>query len=76
MIELFREQTGDRGGSVTVAEVGAVDENGVTLVLPGQTEASQKKYKRLASAADLAAEDLVLIARVSGSYVVLGKITS
>ena len=64
---------GGSGGPLIVASVANVSGAGASLVLPGQTAASRKRYKRLASA-DIAAGDLVLCVRVSGTIVVLGKI--
>ena len=47
---------------------------GVTLILPGQTEATRKAYKRL-TGATVTAGSQVLCARDSGTIVVLGNIT-
>lgn len=55
------------------ATVSSVDSAGVTLILPGASTPTQKKYPRLASAS-LAQGDRVLCARDSGCWVVLGKI--
>ena len=62
------------GAQLIVATVGTATAAGVTLVLPGTTSASQKRYKRLITGESLTAGDLVLAAQISGSYVVLGKI--
>lgn len=59
-------------GPLTLATVGAVSAEGVTLILPGATEPTQAHYPRLSSAS-LSAGDAVIIARVSGTFVVLGK---
>lgn len=56
-----------------MARAGAVTEAGITLILPGQTSAGQKSYKKLESA-NIRTGDLVLCARLSGTFVVLGKI--
>ena len=56
--------------TATAASVGA---EGVTLILPEQTQPTTKPYKRLASVS-VAAGDRVLCARDSGTIVVLGKI--
>ena len=56
--------------TATAAEITA---EGVTLILPGQTQATRKPYRRLASAS-VAAGDRVLCARDSGTIVVLDKI--
>ena len=46
---------------------------GSTLILPGETEPTTKRYKRLGSGS-LTAGARVLVARVSGTYIVLGRI--
>jgi len=52
---------------------GWVSGKGCTLILEGQTTPTTKYYKRLSSAA-LTSGDRVLIAEVSGTFVILGKI--
>ena len=64
---------GGGGGPYIVATVSDVSAAGVALILPGQTTATQKHYKKLASAT-IATGDTVLCVRVSGTIVVLGKI--
>lgn len=56
---------------IFLAKAGTVSESGVTLILPGQTAATAKSYKILQGVA-VAAGDMVLCARVSGTYVILG----
>lgn len=46
---------------------------GSTLILPGETEPTQKRYKRL-SGSSVSAGYRVLVAKVSGTYVILGRI--
>lgn len=58
---------------IFTAQAVDVTAEGVTLILPGSTQATQKHYRRLASAS-VAAGDRVLCARDSGTIVVLGKI--
>lgn len=58
---------------IFTAKAASVTAEGVTLILPGQTEATRKAYRRLASAS-VAAGDMVLCARDSGTIVVLDKI--
>lgn len=53
--------------------VGGVSASGVTIVFDGQTTATAKSYKRLASYSP-APGDRILAVKISGSYVVLGKI--
>lgn len=57
-----------------LATVGSYTTAGATLIFDGQTTATTKRYKRLASYTP-AAGDRVLVAKISGSYVILGKIT-
>ena len=56
---------------IFTAKAGTVSANGVTLILPGQATATQKSYTVLYGVT-VSAGDMVLCARVSGTYVVLG----
>jgi len=47
---------------------------GVSVQFDGETTASAKKYKRLASYSSPTVSDRVLLVKVGGSYVILGKI--
>ena len=58
---------------IFTAQAPAVTAEGVTLILPGQTQATRKPYRRLSSAS-VAEGDMVLCARDSGTIVVLDKI--
>lgn len=58
---------------IIVAKAAAVSAAGVSLFLPEATIATQTYYQRLESA-NVAAGDLVLCLRVSGTIVVLGRI--
>ncbi len=49
---------------------------GATLTFDGQTSATTKRYKHVANGTTPAAGDRVLVAKIAGSYVVLGKITA
>lgn len=61
--------------AVQIATLGTgSSSSGWTLILDGQTTASQKSYKALSSAGTLSQGNRVLVARVSGSYVIIGKI--
>ena len=60
-------------GEVFLAKAGQTEGGGVKLILPGQTTATQKEYKIIAGAT-VTAGDLVVCARLSGTYVVLGVI--
>ena len=58
---------------IFTAQAAAVTSEGVTLILPGQTQPTRIPHRRLASAT-VAAGDRVLCARDSGTIVVLDKI--
>ena len=58
---------------IFTAQAAAVTADGVTLIMPNQTQPTRKAYRRLASAT-ITAGDRVLCARDSGTIVVLGKI--
>ena len=58
---------------IFTAQAAAVTADGVTLILPNQTQPTRKAYRRLASAT-ITTGDRVLCARDSGTIVVLGKI--
>lgn len=47
---------------------------GISVQFDGETAPISKKYKRLASYSNPAVNDRVLLIKVGGSYVVLGKI--
>ena len=59
-------------GPITLATVGTVSEEGVTLILPGATEPTQAHYPNFSSSS-LESGDSVIISRVSGTLVVMGK---
>lgn len=57
-----------------IATVGVVSSAGVTLIFPGQTAATAKAYKRLDTGQALATGNTVLAVKVSGTYVIIGKL--
>jgi len=59
---------------LVVATAGSVNSSGITLIIPPSTSASQKRYKRLVTGGSISSGDLVLVAKLDGTYVVLGKI--
>jgi hypothetical protein len=68
------EEEQPQPGQLLTATVGNYNSStGTTLIFPGQTEASQKRYKRL-SGASISNGSKVLVAKVSGTYVILGAI--
>ena len=68
-------QTASGGAVIIAATVGSTSANGTTLIFDGMDEETEKRYTRLASATSLAAGRRVLVAKVSGTYIVLGEIT-
>lgn len=56
-----------------LAQVGSVSSSGATLQINGEA-ATATRFKHVVTGETLAAGDLVLVARISGSYVILGKI--
>ena len=63
----------EQAAALTLAKAAAVSEAGVTLILPGQTAATQKAYRRL-KGSDIQAGDMVVAAKISGTWVVLDAI--
>jgi hypothetical protein len=47
---------------------------GVTVQFDGETAPGSKKYKRLASYSSPTVNDRVLLIKVGGTYVILGKV--
>ena len=58
------------------ATVGNVSSSGITLIIPPATTASEKRYKRLITGGDIASGNMVLCAKIDGTYVILGKIAN
>lgn len=75
MIDLFSTAADQSSGAplLSLATVGAKYTDGVSLIFPGQTAATAKHY-RCNPDVTFAAGNRVLIARVSGSYVVLCRV--
>lgn len=73
MNELLYAETPEKTSvALDVATVGSVTAAGITLVIQGHT--TEKAYKRLLNGQTLSAGDRVLVAKISGTYVVLGEI--
>ena len=47
---------------------------GVSLVFDGETEATTKRFKRIATSTSLSRGDRVLVIKVGGTYIVVGKV--
>lgn len=75
MDELFSiPQAGNNGGvTLTVATIGTYSSSGSTLIFPGASAPTEKKYKRLGSDS-IANGSRVLCAKVSGTWIILGRI--
>lgn len=56
-----------------LATIGDVNSNGATLSFNGSA-ATSTRYKRVVTGQTLTAGDFVLVAKISGSYIILGKI--
>ncbi len=66
---------GSRNADLFLATVANVNSSGLTLILDGESEASTKRYKYMTSGyADPAAGDRVVVIKMSGTFVVLGRI--
>ena len=57
-----------------MATVAGLGENGLSLRFDGSMTDSNKQYKRLESYAAPATGDRVYIQKISGTYIVLGKV--
>ena len=64
----------DEATFLLAAVVSVIDTETVTLILDGMTAGTQKAYKVLSSAWPLAAGSRVVVMKLSGTYVVIGKI--
>lgn len=77
MLDYRSEKQYEREGETTtvhqIAVVGSVTSSGITLIFPGQTTASAKKYPYNKSVT-FSAGDKVYIVKVSGTYIVICKI--
>lgn len=63
-----------QSGDFLIATVGNYNSStGSTLILPGSTEPTTKRYKRI-NGLTIATGSRVLVARVSGTYVIIGRI--
>ena len=72
---LFLAESGEASRSeLELATVGAVYSDGVSIIPDGQSSASQKHYTALTTGHALAAGDRIVVVKMSGSYIVLGRI--
>ena len=74
MNELFASSSGVSGSSeLLIATVGSSGSSGTTLCF-NSAAATGTRFKRVVTGQSLSAGDMVLVARVGGGYVVIGKI--
>lgn len=57
-----------------LATVGSSSSAGVTLIFDGTDTPTQKRYKRVTSQG-LSSNNRVLVAKISGTFVVIGKLS-
>lgn len=78
MNDFYLELPGEKAGSTQqlyLATIGAWSSSaGATLIFDGQETFTTKRYKRLVNGATPAAGDRVLVLKMSGTYIILGKI--
>lgn len=72
-------QVPEEGGKLPRAElllatVSTVAGAGISLLIDGTNAPTQKYYRRLANGQTLRVGDRVLVAKLSGTYIVLGKV--
>lgn len=70
------EQPLAAGAEIITATVGSTSTAGTTLIFDGMDAATEKHYKKIASATSLTSGSRVLVAKIAGTYVILGKITA
>ena len=74
MNELFGAEGAPSGSeTLMIAEVGSSTSSGTTLKF-NATGATTTRFKKVVTGQSLSAGDQVLVARVSGGYVIIGKI--
>lgn len=75
MITDIFTQASDPGGSpYRIATVTSLSSGKPLVKFDGETATSSKLYKRLASYSSPAVNDRVLLLRVFGTYIIIGKI--
>lgn len=62
------------GSGLFMAKAGSVGASGITLILPGQASPTRKAYRRLTGSSSISAGDMILCAKVSGTYVVIDRL--
>ncbi len=72
-LDILLRKTNAEGDKFKLAKIGAAKNNGFTLIFDGAKTASTKSYKYNIDA-NFTAGDRVIVAEVSGSYVILCRI--
>lgn len=75
MDEILGHDSKIQTAELLLATVGDVNSNGVTLIFDGQTEATTKRYRLIATGSQIAAGHRVVVMKHSGTYVVLGRLS-
>lgn len=72
----LQPETAQSDGQLQIAKIGSGSSSlGWTLILDGQTTATTKRYKTLTSiSVSVSAGDRVLVAKISGTYLIVGKL--
>lgn len=76
MDEILNPESGIQTAELLLATVDSANNNGVTLIFDGQTEATTKRYKIMATGSQIAAGHRVVVMKHSGTYVVLGRLST
>ena len=78
MDEFLPESLGEiaPGTELLLASTGSSNSNGITLIFDGQTTATTKRYKQLCTGSKIFDNKRVLVLKHSGTYIVLGTISS
>lgn len=58
-----------------LATAKSVSTAGITIQLDGDSAPLNKRYKSIATGATINANDRVLVLKISGTYIVIGKLT-
>lgn len=59
-----------------LATINSISTTGITLIFDGQSTASQKKYKNINNMDQYAVNDRVVVMKLSGTYIILGKLSA
>lgn len=74
MDDIFTPEPADSSNKYRLATVTSLSSGNPLVKFDGETAASQKLYKRLASYSSPLVNDRVLLLQISGTYIILGKV--